>query len=54
MGGLLDYGLTREQFKEITGLDMPDDKAIKFKDFTDEHGLDRESLKTEITETLQP
>ena len=54
MGGLFDYGLTKEQFKEITGLDMPDDKTVTFKDFTDEHGLDRESLKTKITEALQP
>ena len=53
LGTLLEYGLTIEQFKEIFGVDFPDDATITFKDFTDQHGLDRETIKTKITEALQ-
>lgn len=53
MGELLEYGLSKEQFKELSGIDMPDDAALKLKDFADQHGLDRESLREKFTEALQ-
>ena len=53
IGGLLDAGMTKEQFKEITGVDMPDDTAMKLKDFADANGLDMETLKEQIIEALQ-
>lgn len=31
--GLLDSGMTKEQFKELTGVEMPEDRAMKLKDF---------------------
>jgi hypothetical protein len=52
IGTLLDYGLTAEQFKEITGLDVPEDTAIKLKDFADANGLDMETIRTKITDAL--
>jgi hypothetical protein len=54
IGGLLDAGMTKEQFKEITGIDMPDDTAMKLKDFADANGLDMETIKTKFLEVLQP
>jgi hypothetical protein len=53
MGELLEYGLTKEQFKEITGLEMPDDTTMRLKDFADANGLDMEMLKEQIIEALQ-
>jgi hypothetical protein len=53
IGELLEYGLTKEQFKEITGVEMPDDTAMKLKDFADANGLDMETLKEQIIEALQ-
>ena len=50
---ILEYGLTEEQFKEITGLDIPEDTSIILKDFAAENGLDRETIKDKIIETLQ-
>jgi hypothetical protein len=53
IGGLLDSGMTQEQFKEITGVDLPDDTTMKLKDFADANGLDMETLKEQIIEALQ-
>jgi hypothetical protein len=50
---LLEYGMTKEQFQELTGIEMPDDKAMKLKDFADENELEMETIKTKITEALQ-
>ncbi len=53
LGDLLDAGLTQEQFKEIFGIDFPDDSSVTFKDFTDQHELDREAIKAKIADVLQ-
>lgn len=53
MGELLDLGLTKEQFQEITGFEMPG-AAVKMKDFVDSNGLDMETLKTKMLELLAP
>lgn len=53
IGGLLDAGMTQEQFREITGVEMPDDTAMRLKDFADANGLDMETLKDQIIEALQ-
>ncbi len=53
MKELLDFGLTKEQFKELTGIGMPGD-AVKMKDFVDANGLDMEAIKTKILEVLAP
>ncbi len=53
IGALLDYGLTKERFKEITGIAIPDDNAMKLKDFADANGLEMETLKDQITEAFQ-
>ena len=53
IGGLIDAGMTKEQFKEITGVEMPDDTAMKLKDFADANGLDMETLKEQVIEALQ-
>lgn len=54
MGELLQYGLTKEQFKEITGVEMPDNRSLGLKDFVAENGLEMGTMKTQIIETLQP
>ena len=54
MGELLDYGLTKEQFKEITGFEMPDDPALELRDFVTENGLDMETVKTGLENILLP
>jgi len=54
MGELLEYGLTKEQFKEITGVEMPDNKVLGLRDFVTENGLDMETVKTKILEVLAP
>ena len=53
MGELLQHGLTKEQFQEITGVEMPDNNALKLRDFVTENGLDMETVKTKIIEVLQ-
>jgi hypothetical protein len=53
IGELLGYGMTKEDFKEITGVEMPDDAAMILKDFADANGLDMETLKEQIIEALQ-
>ena len=53
MGDLLQYGLTREQFKEITGVAMPENNALGLRDFVTENGLDTGILKTKILGVLQ-
>ena len=53
MGELLQYGLTREQFKEITGVEMPENNALGLRDFVIENGLDTGILKTKILDVLQ-
>ncbi|MDY0092375.1 MAG: hypothetical protein RBT80_06720 [Candidatus Vecturithrix sp.] len=53
MSELLDFGLTKEQFKDLTGIEMPG-AAIKMKDFVDANGLDMETIKAKILEVLVP
>lgn len=53
MGELLDFGLTKEQFKDLAGIEMPG-AAIKMKDFVDANGLDMETIKAKILEVLVP
>ncbi len=52
--GVLAAGLTAEQFTEITGVAVPDDTTARLKDFVDANGLDMESVRTKILETLTP
>jgi hypothetical protein len=52
IGTLLEAGLTPEQFKEVTGVDVPDDSAMRLKDFVDANGLDMETIRTQLIETL--
>ena len=54
MGELLKYGLTKEQFQEISGVEMPDNNALGLRDFVTEHGLEMETVKTGILEVLAP
>lgn len=54
MGELLDYGLTKEQFKEITGVEMPGDRALGLRDFVTQSGLDMETVKTGLENILLP
>ena len=53
IGELLEHGMTKEQFLELAGVEMPDDKAIKLKDFAEANELDMDTLKTKIIESLQ-
>lgn len=53
MGELLLFGLTKEQFQDITGVEMPG-SAVKMKDFVDANGLDMETIKTRMLEVLAP
>lgn len=53
IAGLQGFGLTPEQFAEITGVEMPEDGALKLKDFADQHGLDMETIRTALIEALQ-
>ena len=53
IGALLDLGLTQEQFQELSGVAMPEDTAMKLKDFAEANGLDMETFKTKLLETLQ-
>ncbi len=53
MDELREFGLTKEQFKEITGVEMPDEADLKIKDFAEENGLDRETIKDKFIEVLQ-
>ncbi len=50
---ILEYGLTKEQFKELTGMAMPEDTSIILKDFAAQNGLNREEIKDKILEFLQ-
>lgn len=54
MGELLKYGLTKEQFKEITGVEMPDNASLGLRSFVTESGLDMETVKTGILDILTP
>ena len=45
--------MTEEQFLELTGIEMPDDTAMKLKDFAEAHGLEMETIRSQITDTLQ-
>ncbi len=54
IGELLNYGMSKEQFKEITGVDMPEDQAMLLKDFASANGLDMEILKEQLIKALQP
>lgn len=54
IGELLNYGMSKEQFKEITGIDMPEDQAVILKDFAAAQGLDMDTLKAQLIEALQP
>ena len=53
MGELLGFGITKERFKEITGVDMPDDSAMTLKDFAQANGLDREAVKDQLIKAVQ-
>ena len=53
MGELLTYGLTKEQFQEITGIEMPDNSGVGLRDFVTENGLEMGTIKTQIIEALQ-
>ena len=53
MGELLKYGLTKEQFQEITGMEMPENSSVGLRDFVTENGLEMDTIKTQIIETLQ-
>ena len=53
MGELLKYGLTKEQFQEITGMEMPDNSSVGLRDFVTENGLEMDTIKTQIIEALQ-
>lgn len=44
MGELVEYGVTKEQFKELTGVDMPA-SATGLRDFVTQHDLDMEIVK---------
>jgi len=50
--GVLAAGLTAEQFVEITGIAVPDDTTVRLKDFVDANGLDMETVRTQILDTL--
>lgn len=52
IGTLLEAGLTPEQFKEITGLDVPNDATMRLKDFADANGLDMETIRTQLIDAL--
>lgn len=54
IGELRGYGLTPEQFKTITGKDMPDNNALGFRDFVTQNSLDMETVKAKILEVLTP
>lgn len=45
MGELAQYGITREQFKALTGVEMPG-SAVSLRDFATQNGLDMETIKT--------
>ena len=53
MGELLGFGITKERFKEITGVEMPDDSAMTLKDFAQKNGLDREAVKDQLIKAVQ-
>lgn len=53
MGELLGFGITKERFKEITGVEMPDDSAMTLKDFAGANGLDREAIKDQLIKAAQ-
>ena len=50
---LLVAGMTKAQFKELAGVEMPEDTAMKLKDFAEANGLEMETLKEQIIEALQ-
>jgi polyferredoxin len=50
---LIGYGMTKERFKEITGVDMPADQKMLLKDFATANNLDIETLKTQFIKALQ-
>ncbi|GAK54680.1 4Fe-4S ferredoxin iron-sulfur binding domain protein [Candidatus Moduliflexus flocculans] len=53
MGELLSFGITKERFKEITGVEMPEDGAMTLKDFAAANGLDREAIKDQLIKAVQ-
>ncbi len=50
---LLEFGLTQEQFMEITGFNMPDEKAVKLKDFAETNGLELSPLRTQLLQAVE-
>ena len=50
---LLGYGMSKEQFKKVTGLDLPDDGSMLLRDFAAAHGLEMDTLKGKLIEALQ-
>lgn len=54
MDDLLNFGLTPAGFKEIFSIDMPENRAIRLKEFADANGLEMEMIKERLNEALQP
>ena len=53
MAELLAFGVTKERFKEITGVEMPADSAMTLKDFAAANNLDREAIKDQLIKAVQ-
>ncbi len=52
IGEMLEQGLTAEQFQEITGVELPANRALGLRDFVTQNGLDMETIKTGLEERL--
>ena len=47
---LLDSGITEENFEEITGFKVPEDKSILVKDFAADKGIEFKEIKDKFAE----
>jgi len=47
---LLDSGITEENFEEITGFKVPEDKSILVKDFAADKGIEFKEIKDKFIE----
>lgn len=47
---LLDWGITEEKFKEITGFKIPEDRSVLLKDFTADKGIEFIEIKDKFAE----
>lgn len=50
---LLKMGISKVQFKKITGYDLPDNKNITLRDFIAGKGIPFKDVKEKITEILE-